>query len=486
MNKFNLWKETKIFVYCLLAAGAGAALGSQSWAAHSPASYSSVASAATTPQTAAGLQDSFAPVVEKSLPAVVNVSTSKKSRTTSAESPSDLDPFFRQFFGRGFNGRGFNAPRERSEHSLGSGVIVRSDGYLLTNHHVIDGATDITVILSDKREIKAKLIGSDPKTDIALLKVDEKNLPTVPMADSSKVRVGDVVLAMGNPFGLGQTVTMGIVSAQGRTNLGIEDYEDFIQTDAAINPGNSGGALLNARGELIGINTAIIGASGGNQGVGFAVPVNMAHNVMDQLMEHGKVVRGYLGVLPQNITPALAKSLALKDTEGVLIGDVTAGAPAATAGLHRGDVILDVNGKKVENANQLRMTISMMSPGTAANLRFLHDGAEKTAQVKLGELPNEPGQSGESTHEAGKSGALDGVSVDAARDGHGVVVTDLDSSSAAATAGLREGDVIQEVNRTPVSTVSAFSQAVERASAGNVLLLVKRGDFTMYIAVPNK
>jgi len=487
MFKSSLWKETKIFAYCLVAAGLGATFGSHSWAAKPPIVDSTIAAAATAPITAGDLSAGFAPIVEKSLPAVVNISTSKKARPAAAEAPSEMDPFFRQFFGREFGGRGFSMPRERSERSLGSGVIVRSDGYLLTNHHVIDGASDINVVLHDKRELKARLIGSDPKTDIAVLKVDAIGLPVVPMADSTKIRVGDLVLAMGNPFGLGQTVTMGIVSAQGRTNLGIEDYEDFIQTDAAINPGNSGGALLNARGELIGINTAILGASGGNQGVGFAVPVDLARNVMTQVIDHGKVVRGYLGVAPQNITPALAKTFQLKDTHGVLIGDVTPGAPAQNAGLERGDVIVALKGKSILNSNQLRMTVSMMAPGSEVNLRVLHGGVEKNVSLKLAELPTDVAQAGggRSKESSAPTSALQGVSVEASS-GRGVVVTDVDAGSAAAAAGLREGDVIQEVNRTPVTNLADFNRALQRVNEGNVLLLINRGGSTQYMAIQNK
>jgi serine protease Do len=366
----------------------------------------------------------------------------------------------------------------------------------LTNNHVIDGATDITVTLNDKRELKAKLIGTDPKTDIAVLKVDATNLPALTFADSAKAHVGDLVLAMGNPFGLRQTVTMGIISAQGRANLGIEDYEDFIQTDAAINPGNSGGPLINARGELIGINTAILsGGSGGNQGVGFAVPVSIARNVMNQVMEHGKVVRAYLGVLPQDVTPAMAQAFHLKDSGGVLIGDVTTGTPAAQAGLQRGDVILDVDGQKVEDSNQLKLRISMMSPGTSVRMRVLHDGSEKTVTAKLAEMPASAGRgSVDKSGDSGTSSALDGVSVEAVdaqtleqlklpAGTHGVVVTDVAENSPAAQAGLRQGDVVQEVNHARVSSVGDFDRAVHNTSGGTTLLLVNRGGYTMYLAI---
>jgi serine protease Do len=486
----TFWKESRIFAFCLVSASVGAIIGSGLWAEHSPA-LAPVAAASTAAVTPGSIETSFAPVVDRALPAVVNISSSKATKVSAEEMPQ-MDPFFRQFFGEEFGGRGSGGrgqdhgsmtPRKQYEHSLGSGVVVRSDGYILTNNHVIDGANEITVTFGDKREMKAKLVGTDPKTDVAVLKVDATNLPTIAMADSSSARVGDIVLAMGSPFGLKQTVTMGIVSARGRTGLGIEDYEDFIQTDASINPGNSGGALLNTRGELIGINTAILANNGGNQGVGFAIPANLARSVMTQVMEHGKVVRGYLGLLPQDITPAMAQALHSKQAEGVLIGDVTAGAPAAAAGLQRGDVILDLNGKKLDDSNQLRMRVSMTPPGTTVQLRVLHDGSEKTVAVKLAEMPANLGGSVEKSEEGGAAAsALDGVSVEAAK-GRGVTVTSVDQGSPAAEAGLHEGDTILEVNRASVSSVADFDKAMRNVSSGATLLLVKRGDNTFYIAV---
>ena len=486
----TFWKESRIFAFCLVSAGVGAVIGSGGWAAHPPA-LAPVAAASAAAATAGSIETSFAPVVEKALPAVVNISSSKASKVGAQGMPFQMDPFFRQFFGqefgaREFGGRGSNTPRKQYEHSLGSGVVVRSDGYILTNNHVIDGADDITVTFDNKREMKAKLVGTDAKTDIAVLKVEANNLPTVAMGDSSQARVGDLVLAMGSPFGLKQTVTMGIVSARGRTGLGIEDYEDFIQTDASINPGNSGGALLNTRGELIGINTAILANNGGNQGVGFAVPANLARSVMTQVMDHGKVVRGYLGLLPQDITPAMSQALRLKQTEGVLIGDVTSGTPAADAGLQRGDVILDLDGKKVEDSNQLRMRVSMTPPGTTVHMRVLHDGSEKTLAVKLAEMPGNLGRSAEKNSEgSGASSGLDGVSVEAAK-GRGVTVTDVEQGSPAAMAGLREGDTILEVNRTSVSSVADFDRAMRNVANQATLLLVKRGENTFYVAVQGK
>src|ERR1700688_4416559 len=297
----------------------------------------------------------FAPVVKGVLPDVVNISTSKVVKASEQEQfemPDGMPPFFQQFFGQQFGPNSQNhmpRPRDQRQDSLGSGVIVSPDGYILTNNHVIDGATDVRVTFGDKRQLKAKIVGADPKTEIPVLKVEGTDFPAITIGDSSKVQVGDYALAIGDPFGVGQTVTMGIVSAKGRGNLGIEDYEDFIQTDAPINPGNSGGALINDRGELIGINTAILShGSGGNEGIGFAIPAKLAQGVMNQILDHGKVTRGYLGIVVQPISPAMAKALGQGDqAKGALVGDVSAKGPAQTSGIERGDIILEVNGQPV-------------------------------------------------------------------------------------------------------------------------------------------
>lgn len=436
-------------------------------------------------------RNSFAPAVRAAQPALVNISSAKVTRSplgTAEQVP--MDPFFRRFFGDDF-GRRFNVPKERREQSLGSGVIVTPDGYILTNNHVIDGATDIRVTLMDKREFKATLVGGDAKTDIALLKIDASGLPAITIADSSKVQVGDYALALGNPFGVGQTVTMGIVSATGRGGLGIEDYEDFIQTDAPINPGNSGGALVNDRGELIGVNTAIISPAGGNHGVGFAVPANLARQVMAELVANGKVTRAYLGIVPQDVTPAISKAFGVKENRGALVGDVTPDGPAAKAGIEKGDVILEVNGKPVEDSNRLRMSISMMKPGSTVDLKILRSGAEKRIGVKLGELPGETLKASNSKGRPNSS--LNGLSVEnldaAARKqlklpegATGVVVTDIDPASNLAASGLRRGDVIQEVNRQPVKNVADFEKATAKAS-DSMLFLVNRHGTTLYVAV---
>jgi serine protease Do len=348
------------------------------------------------------------------------------------------------------------------------------------------------VTLSDKREFKARVIGTDPKTDIAVLKIDASGLPAIVIGDSSKVQIGDYALAVGNPFGVGKTVTMGIVSATGRTNLGIEAYEDFIQTDAPINPGNSGGALINDRGELVGINTAILAhGSEGNQGIGFAVPVNLARTVMDQILKNGKVTRAYLGIIPQDVTPAMAKAFGEKEPHGALVGDVSPNSPAQRSGLLKGDIILELNGKPVEDANQLRMSISMMSPDSGVTLKIFRGGAERQVAVKLAELPVKEA-SVRSDSGAAKS-ALSGIAVEdvdaqTARqlglpaNTAGVVVTNISPSSPAVDSGLRRGDVIQEVNRQPVKNTADFERAM-RNSKDQTLLLVNRQGSTMYVAV---
>jgi len=439
----------------------------------------------------------FAPMVKGVLPDVVNISTSKVIKGSEQQmGPDDIPPFFQQFFGQQMPGMGpgGRTPRQRDqrEDSLGSGVIVSPEGYILTNNHVIDGATDVRVTLSDKRQLKAKVVGTDPKTDIAVLKVEGGSFPNITIGDSSKVEVGDYALAIGDPFGVGQTVTMGIISAMNRGNLGIEDYEDFIQTDAPINPGNSGGALINDRGELIGINTAILShGSGGNEGIGFAVPINLARQVMNQIMDHGKVNRAYLGIMIQDITPAIAKAMSIADMKGVLVGDVSPDGPAKKSGIQRGDVILEVNGKPMADSRTLRMAISMMTPETNVKLKLLRNGTQSEATVKLGELP---AAKEEAKEEGGASkGSLEGVTLenldaDTARQlglpasVTGVVVTDVSQTSPAASSGLRRGDVIQEVNHQPVRTVSQLDEAITKAGS-DVLLLVNRQGNTMFIAI---
>jgi serine protease Do len=448
--------------------------------------------------------------VKKVAPAVVNISSSRvitsemqqqpgarrgrRGGNNDGDSSGDLqmDPFFRQFFGNGNNM--FNSvPKERREKALGSGVIVSPEGYILTNNHVIDKATEVTVTLADKREMKARVVGTDSHTDIAVLKIEGSNFPSLTLGDSSKVEVGDIVLAVGDPFGVGQTVTSGIVSATGRGGLGIEEVEDFIQTDAPINPGNSGGALVDDEGHLIGINTAILsGNSGGNQGIGFAVPVNMARHDMDQILANGKVERGYLGILPQDVTPAMAKAFNTQVT-GALVGDVTKDSPASRAGLMKGDIILAINGEAINDANQLRLKIGLLNPNSKVDLKVLRDGKAQQIAVQLGQFPSTEERA--SVEKGSTEGALQGVSVEnitreaAAQlkispDTKGVVVDEVSPSSAAAEAGLKEGDVIQQVNHRAVTSASEFAQAVKSATKDSpILLLVNRQGNTMFLAV---
>lgn len=434
----------------------------------------------------------YSGVVKNVLPAVVNISSSRVVRNPEGGgSEGNMDPFLRQFFGDDFSKR-FNVPRERVEKSLGSGVIVSPEGYILTNAHVVDGAKEVSVTLYDKREMKGRVVGADARADVAVVKIEGSNFPAITLGDSDKVQVGDIVLAVGEPFGLGGTVTNGIVSALGRSGLGIEEVENFIQTDAPINPGNSGGALVDDGGRLIGINTAIAGNSGGSQGIGFAVPINMARQDLDQIIAHGKVERGYLGILPQDVTPALAKSFGISQTAGALVGDVTPNSPASRGGLQQGDIIVDVNGQPVADANQLRLKIGMLAPDANVALKVMRDGRMQDLSVKLGEFPSkeERASANEGTPAETHLGmSVETLTPDTAQQlsispsTKGVVVDQVDSSGRAAEAGLQRGDVIEQVNHRPVANTQEFSQAVRNSGKDEpVLLLVNRNGATMFLA----
>jgi len=436
------------------------------------------------------LQNGFEPVVKKVLPTVVNIASSKV-----VKSPLLSDPLFRQFFENNF-GRQFRAPREQRQQSLGSGVITTQDGYILTNSHVVEGADDVKISLSDRREFDAKVIGTDNRSDLAVIKINAKDLPFASFGAPDRVNVGDFALAIGNPFGVGQTVTMGIISATGRGGLGIEDYEDFIQTDAAINPGNSGGALVNVNGTLIGINTAILtGGGGGSQGVGFAIPMTMARNVMDQIIKTGKVVRGWLGVSVQTMNRDMAKAFNLPgEPRGALIGDVTPQSPAEKVGLRKGDIILVVDGTELRDSRQLSLRISQMSPGNTVKLRIFRDGKETEHSVTLGEMPAR--ESGEALGAVKPdSGSRLGIAVEPLTPSikqelklpastTGLVIAEIEPGSAAAEAGLQPGDIIQEVNRKPIEDVTAFQQLVRSAKEPLLLLVNRRGSHRFVTVQP--
>ncbi len=399
--------------------------------------------------------------------------------------PQQPDPF-EEFFDRFFRG---GPQGDMKRRSLGSGFVIDEEGLIVTNHHVVKDAETITVILYDESEAEAKVIGKDPKTDLALIKVDvDRKLPTVTLGDSDKLRMGDWVLAIGNPFGLKYTLTAGIVSAKGR-EIGAGPYDDFIQTDASINPGNSGGPLINMKGEVIGINTAIIA---GGTGIGFAIPVNIAKELIPQLKDKGRVSRGWLGVYIQRVTPDLAKTFGLDKPMGALVSEVTEGGPADGTGLEHGDIIIEFNGKAVEQFNDLPRMVAATPPGEKISLKVLRKGKEKTIKVKLGELPDEDVTvaEGESGEELGLQ--LQEITPELARthelaSDKGLIITDLDPAGVAADAGLRRGDIIMEINQSPVYTISAFQKKVGAAKKGEMMLfLIKRREGSLYIAVEKK
>jgi serine protease Do len=420
-------------------------------------------------------------VAEHAVRSVVNISTTRVVHRQMAPE----EQMFRHFFGLGRNG----GDRPQREHSLGSGVIVTADGIVLTNNHVIDKASEIKVKLSDGREMTAKLLGADPRSDIAVLRLDGKptGLPTLPLADSDRVRLGEVVLAIGSPLGLAQSVSMGIVSAKGRADVHIADYEDFIQTDAAINPGNSGGALVNLRGELLGINTAIASTSGGNQGIGFAIPSNMVRPIMDSILRNGRVSRGWLGVSIQDLAGDLRKEFAPSlASGGVLITDVEPSSPAAKAGLQRGDVVVKLAEIPMDSPRRLRNVVGTRGPGAKVAIELLRDGKARQLEVTLSESP-EPAK-------AALSGVLDGLQVQPLDDElrrkfsiprgvqGGLVVVEVAPDTAAAEAGLQPGDVVLELNRKPVQGIAEFQKQL-KSGQGGLLLLIFRDGRTAYLQV---
>ena len=438
----------------------------------------------------------FTDVVEAATPAVVNISTTRivKNEQGGQNSPLFNDPFFKQFFGDEFQPQ-FNEPKEQKERSLGSGVIVDSNGIIITNNHVIEKADEIKVVLYDKREFKGKVIGTDPKTDIAVVKIDADNLPVIPWGDSDRLRAGEYVLAIGNPFGLNQTVTMGIISAVGRAQVGIADYEDFIQTDAAINPGNSGGALINVKGELIGINTAIFSQSGGYMGIGFAVPSHMARTVMDSLIKTGKVIRGWLGLSIQDVSPDLAGQFGLEEARGALVGEVQNGSPADKAGFKVGDVIVKFDGNPVEGSSHLRNAVAQTVVGKKVKVEVIRDKKSRELEVTIGELPPEMVGAAPGPIQGEGETSLAGLEVadltpamadrlQIPRTSQGAVITGVEAGSAGDRAGLHTGDLIVAVNQAPVRNVADFKkQASKLKENESVLMLISRQGRKIFLVV---
>jgi serine protease Do len=433
-------------------------------------------------------RNSYADLVARVAPAVVTIRSERVVRAP-RQHPFTDDPFFRDFFGQ--RGMPQQEPRGQVRQGLGSGVIISPDGYIVTNHHVIDGAEEITVELSDRRGLQAKLVGSDPPSDLAVLKVEASGLPVLSLGDSDKVRVGDIVLAIGNPLGVGQTVTSGIISAKGRqTGLSDGSFEDFLQTDAPINQGNSGGALVNTGGELIGINSQILSPSGGNIGIGFSIPSNMARSVVEQLIRQGRVRRGQLGVVVQAVTADIAASIGMREARGVIVSSVQGGSAAERAGIERGDVITALNGQEVNEPNVLRNLVAAAAPGAEVTLTVVRGGQERQVRAALGELSAgsagaERGQQGGGGGDDGGAGGRLGITAEpltpelAARMGlpegaQGLVVTGTEEGGPAAAAGLRQGDLIEQANTRPVRTVEELRAAVSDAAERPILLLVNR------------
>jgi serine protease Do len=469
----------------LIIAGLGAWTQHRPQAVESPAQTARVAPLTTSGATAGAPTNSYADLVARIAPAVVTVRSERLVQQTSMQGMDD--DWLRRFFGQEGNGR---SPRQRQtprrQGGLGSGVVVTGDGYILTNNHVVEGSEKVRVEFTDGRSFDARVVGTDQPSDLAVLKIAATSLTTVPVGDSDQARVGDIVLALGNPLGLGQTVTMGIVSAKGRATSGGDAFEDFIQTDAPINQGNSGGALVNTRGELIGINSQILSPSGGNIGIGFSIPSNMAQDVMRQLIKSGKVQRGMIGVTVQPVSPDVAKSLGLTAARGAIVTEVRPETPAERAGVKQGDVILSLDGKAIDSTNSLRTSVGRLAPGTAVTLTLLRDGQERSLKVSLAEMTPQVTENGEGQAPEQSRGQY-GLSVEPltpelareleVRARTGVVVASIDPDGAAAEAGLQEGDVIEKVNQRPVTSAQELRSALDAAGKDkpSLLLVNRRG-----------
>ena len=450
--------------------------------------YLSSPIAPTVPRQIMETGKAFSEIVNTVSPSVVNISTTKVVRRETG--PFFEDPFF-DFFSPFHE---FGAPKKWKERSLGSGVIVSPDGYIITNNHVVEKADEIKVTLFDKRVFKGRIVGVDSKTDVAIIRIDAGNLPVLSWGDSDTLQVGEFVLAIGSPYGLSNTVTMGIISAVGRANVGIADYEDFIQTDAAINPGNSGGPLVNIKGELIGINTAIFSRTGGYQGIGFAVPSNMVRLVMDQLIQKGKVTRGWIGVSIQELTPELAQQFGLKKSKGALVSDVVKDSPAAKAGIVRGDIIIQFNGKEVKDVSSLRNLVAQSKAGSAISLKILRGGKELTVQVDIVELPREVAEvlPDQSPNEA-EAKVLTGLAVmdlnkeiirqlGFNKEEKGVVVVRVEPGSAADEAEMKKGDIIKEINKKEIDNLATYNQVLTSTKRNeSMLLFINRGGKKFYV-----
>jgi serine protease Do len=447
---------------------------------------------------AASLQDKgFVEVVKKAKPAVVHIRVEKSVGGTSQSEQYDEmfnNPFFERFFGPQYRQNPNTPQRQHKQQAQGSGFIINKDGDILTNNHVVEGAEKITVILSDEREFKAELIGTDPQSDVALIKIqDGGNLPTLPLGDSEALEVGEWVIAIGNPFGLSQTVTVGVVSATGRSSVGINEYENFIQTDAAINPGNSGGPLLNIDGEVIGINSALFSRTGGYMGIGFAIPINMVKNIQAQLKDSGKVTRGWLGVVIQNVDENLAKSFGLSHAEGILVSEVQAESPAAKGGIEQGDVILKLNGTKLTDVADLRNRVALLRPDAVATLDIIRNGKEKSIKIDIGERPTDPAKIARDSKESNSLEqfglAFQDLTPELAErlgyaDNTGVVVSQVEPGSPASSAGMRPGQLIEEINQQRIHNLKDLQREISRsADPKRLLLRVRSGNFSQYVVL---